>query len=66
MTKKALLDPKLLGFWVRCMRDTEHLSQEALAAAANVTVRTIQRFAGQPDIAALHRSGSEIRQRRYL
>jgi transcriptional regulator with XRE-family HTH domain len=49
MTMKTPLDPKLLGFWVRCIRDSQHISQEALAATANVTVRTIQRFeSGQP------------------
>ncbi len=44
----TILDPKMLGFWARCLRETQHLSQEALAAAANVDVRTVQRFeAGQ-------------------
>src|SRR5260370_30487091 len=41
----TILDPKMLGFWARCLRETQHLSQEALAAAANVDVRTVQRFA---------------------
>lgn len=40
----TLLDPKLLGFWARCVRETQHLSQEALAEAAGITVRTVQRF----------------------
>lgn len=40
----ALLDPKLLGFWARCVREAQHLSQEALAEAAGITVRTVQRF----------------------
>lgn len=45
----TLLDPKLLGFWARCIRDAQHLSQEALAASASVDIRTVQRFeAGQP------------------
>jgi transcriptional regulator with XRE-family HTH domain len=49
MNMKTPLDPKLLGFWVRCIRDSQHMSQEALAVTANVTVRTIQRFeSGQP------------------
>jgi transcriptional regulator with XRE-family HTH domain len=49
MNTKTPLDPKLLGFWVRCIRDSQHMSQEALAATANVTVRTIQRFeSGKP------------------
>jgi transcriptional regulator with XRE-family HTH domain len=45
----TLLDPKLLGFWSRCVREAQHLSQEALAANASVNIRTVQRFeAGQP------------------
>ncbi|MBJ7402165.1 MAG: helix-turn-helix transcriptional regulator [Bradyrhizobium sp.] len=45
----TVLDPKLLGFWARCVREAQHLSQEALAANASVNIRTIQRFeAGQP------------------
>jgi transcriptional regulator with XRE-family HTH domain len=44
MTTKNILDPKLLGFWARCVRDTQHISQEALAVSASVDVRTIQRF----------------------
>ncbi|MGY3698653.1 transcriptional regulator with XRE-family HTH domain [Bradyrhizobium sp. USDA 3240] len=39
-----LIDPKMLGFWVRCIRDAQHLSQEALAASASVDIRTVQRF----------------------
>ncbi|WP_024342645.1 helix-turn-helix domain-containing protein [Bradyrhizobium japonicum] len=45
----TLLDPKTLGFWARCVREAQHLSQEALAANASVNIRTVQRFeAGQP------------------
>lgn len=40
----TLIDPKLLGFWARCVREAQHLSQEALAEAAGITVRTVQRF----------------------
>jgi hypothetical protein len=40
----TLLDPKILGFWSRCVREAQHLSQEALAANASVNTRTIQRF----------------------
>ena len=40
----TMLDPKLLGFWARCVREAQHLSQEALAEAAGITVRTVQRF----------------------
>ncbi|MFK4532163.1 transcriptional regulator with XRE-family HTH domain [Bradyrhizobium ottawaense] len=47
--KRTILDPKLLGFWARCIRDAQHLSQEALAANASVDIRTVQRFeAGEP------------------
>jgi DNA-binding transcriptional regulator YiaG len=46
---RTILDPKLLGFWARCIRDAQNLSQEALAANASVDIRTVQRFeAGQP------------------
>jgi transcriptional regulator with XRE-family HTH domain len=45
----TLLDPKMLGFWCRGVREAQHLSQEALAANASVNIRTVQRFeAGQP------------------
>jgi transcriptional regulator with XRE-family HTH domain len=45
MTKAAiLLDPKLLGFWVRCIRETQHMSQDALAESSGVDIRTIQRM----------------------
>lgn len=49
MNTKTSLAPKLSGFWVRCIRDSQHISQEALALEAGVTVRTIQRFeSGKP------------------
>lgn len=38
-----LIDPKLLGFWIRVLRMASNLSQDALAAASDLTVRTIQR-----------------------
>jgi transcriptional regulator with XRE-family HTH domain len=38
------LDPKLLGFWAKCIREASHWSQEALAASAGLDVRTIQRI----------------------
>lgn len=42
-------DPKFLAFWTKCLRETSHWSQEALAAAAGLDVRTIQRIeAGNP------------------
>jgi len=40
----ATLEPKLLGFWTRCIRETSHLSQEALAESSGLDVRTIQRI----------------------
>jgi hypothetical protein len=44
----TILDPKLLGFWAKCVRETQHLSQDALAVNAGVPIRTVQRFeAGQ-------------------
>lgn len=43
------LEPKLLGFWTKCLRETSHWSQEVVAAAAGLDVRTIQRVeAGKP------------------
>lgn len=45
MTKAPLLlDPKLLGFWVRCIREVQHMSQDALAESSGVDIRTIQRM----------------------
>lgn len=42
-------DPKFLGFWTKCIRESLNWSQEALAAASSLTVRTIQRIeAGKP------------------
>src|SRR3954464_12947792 len=40
----TLVDPKMLGFWARCIREGQHLSQDALAANASVDIRTVQRF----------------------
>ena len=49
MTKTPILDSKVLGFWVRCIRETQHMSQDALAASSGVDIRTIQRMeAGTP------------------
>lgn len=44
MALKQTLDPKILGFWTRCLRETSNWSQEALAAGAGLDVRTIQRI----------------------
>lgn len=42
-------DPKFLAFWTKCIRESSHWSQEALAAASGLDVRTIQRIeAGHP------------------
>ncbi|GAB2208878.1 hypothetical protein ROS1_56960 [Roseibium sp. ROS1] len=41
-------DPKFLAYWTKCIRAASKWSQEALAAASGLTVRTIQRIeAGQ-------------------
>jgi transcriptional regulator with XRE-family HTH domain len=37
-------DPKFLAFWTRCIRESSHWSQEALAASSGLDVRTIQRI----------------------
>lgn len=37
-------DPKFLAFWTKCIRESSKWSQEALAAASGLTVRTIQRI----------------------
>ncbi len=51
------LEPKLLGFWTRCIRETAQWSQEALAASSNLDVRTIQRIeAGKPSSLTTRRS----------
>lgn len=44
MTDINLKDPKFVAFWTRCIRETSHWSQEALAAASGLDVRTIQRI----------------------
>lgn len=38
-----LLPPKTLGFWIRMMRLSSSLSQDALAETAGLTMRTVQR-----------------------
>ncbi|MES2059088.1 MAG: helix-turn-helix transcriptional regulator [Pseudomonadota bacterium] len=53
----ATLTPSLLGFWTRCLRTTQHWSQDALAAASGLTTRTIQRIeAGEPSTISTRRS----------
>lgn len=43
------LEPTLLGFWTKCIREASHWSQEAVAVSAGLDVRTIQRVeAGKP------------------
>jgi transcriptional regulator with XRE-family HTH domain len=37
-------DPKFLAFWTKCIRESSHWSQEALAASSGLDVRTIQRI----------------------
>jgi transcriptional regulator with XRE-family HTH domain len=49
MTQIETKNPKFLAFWTKCIRESSHWSQEALAAASGLTVRTIQRIeAGNP------------------
>jgi transcriptional regulator with XRE-family HTH domain len=56
-TAALSLPSNILGFWTRCIRTTMHWSQEALAASANLTPRTIQRIeAGEPSSIATRRS----------
>jgi transcriptional regulator with XRE-family HTH domain len=38
-----LVPPKMLGVWVRILRHASQLSQDALAVASGLTVRTVQR-----------------------
>lgn len=38
-----LLPPKTLGFWIRTLRLSSNLSQDALAETAGLTMRTVQR-----------------------
>lgn len=57
MNEATTLPPALLGFWTRCLRSTQHWSQEALATAAGLTTRTIQRIeAGEPSTITTRRS----------
>jgi transcriptional regulator with XRE-family HTH domain len=45
----SILDPSILAWWTRAIRQASHWSQEALAATSGLTVRTIQRVeAGRP------------------
>lgn len=39
-----ILSPQVLGFWVRCIRTASKWSQEALAEASGLNLRTIQRI----------------------
>lgn len=60
-TATLSLPPNILGFWTRCIRTTMHWSQEALAASANLTPRTIQRIeAGEPSSIATRRSLARV------
>jgi transcriptional regulator with XRE-family HTH domain len=56
-TEPLTLSPAILGFWTRCLRTTLNWSQEALAAAAGVDTRTIQRIeSGKPSSINTRRS----------
>lgn len=44
----TIVKPEVLGFWVRCVRNAQNMSQDALALSSRLDVRTIQRVeAGQ-------------------
>jgi transcriptional regulator with XRE-family HTH domain len=49
MTVTPILNPSILAWWTRAVREASHWSQEAVAASSGLTVRTIQRIeAGRP------------------
>jgi transcriptional regulator with XRE-family HTH domain len=43
-TTQTVLEPKILGFWTRCIREAQNMSQDALAVSSGLDVRTIQRI----------------------
>jgi transcriptional regulator with XRE-family HTH domain len=49
------LPPNILGFWIRMVRTAANLSQDALAAAAGVTERTVQRIEAGENISVQSR-----------
>lgn len=56
-TNTATLPPAMLGFWVKCIRKSMNWSQEAVAEASGLTVRTVQRVeAGEPSSVSTRRS----------
>lgn len=56
-TNTAMLPPAMLGFWVKCIRKSMNWSQEAVAEASGLTVRTVQRVeAGEPSSVSTRRS----------
>lgn len=56
-TNTAMLPPAMLGFWVKCIRKSINWSQEAVAEASGLTVRTVQRIeAGEPSSVSTRRS----------
>ena len=36
----TIIDPKMLGFWARCIREAQYLSEKALAADAAALLST--------------------------
>lgn len=56
-TNTLKLPPAMLGIWVKCIRKSMEWSQEAVAEASGLTVRTVQRVeAGHPSSVSTRRS----------
>lgn len=56
-SSSQIIDPQTLAWWTRCLREASQWSQEALAEASGLTVRTIQRIeAGEPSSISTRRS----------
>lgn len=56
-SSSQIIDPHTLAWWTRSLREASQWSQEALAEASGLTVRTIQRIeAGEPSSISTRRS----------
>jgi transcriptional regulator with XRE-family HTH domain len=56
-SESPILSPAVLGYWTRFLRTGQNWSQEALAAAARLDTRTIQRIeSGKPSSVNTRRS----------